>query len=114
MHGIINLLKPPGMTSHDAVAFVREQVPGPCVVYGHSLGAMVAATVSQVTCPALLLQADHTAGGMLTDEDAAEAERLMSDCSRVRLPKVGHLIHWRATESCLRLVNSLLESLERT
>lgn len=73
-----------------------------------------AATVSQVACPALLLQADHTTGGMLTDEDAAEAERLMPDCSRVRLPKVGHLIHWLATESCLRLVNSFLESLERT
>ncbi len=73
-----------------------------------------AATVSQVACPALLLQADHTAGGMLTDEDAAEAERLMPDCSRVRLPKIGHLIHWLATESCLRLVNSFLESLDRT
>src|SRR5215216_1077448 len=24
MHGVINLLKPPGMTSHDAVAFVRR------------------------------------------------------------------------------------------
>jgi tRNA pseudouridine55 synthase len=24
MHGVINFLKPPGMTSHDAVAFVRR------------------------------------------------------------------------------------------
>src|SRR5687767_4952136 len=24
MHGVLNLLKPPGMTSHDAVAFVRR------------------------------------------------------------------------------------------
>ena len=23
-HGVLNLLKPPGMTSHDAVAFVRR------------------------------------------------------------------------------------------
>ena len=51
-------------------------------------------------------------GGMLTDDDAAEAERLMPDCSRVRLPKSGHLIHWLQTETCLRLVNSFLESLE--
>jgi pimeloyl-ACP methyl ester carboxylesterase len=71
-----------------------------------------AAVLSNVTCPALLLQADVTVGGMLTDDNAAEAERLMPDCSRVRLPKAGHLIHWLQTETCLRLVNSFLESLE--
>ncbi len=69
-------------------------------------------TISQVHCPALLLQADLAAGGMLTDVDAAEAERLMPDCARVRLPKVGHLIHWLQTESCLRFVSGFLESLE--
>jgi pimeloyl-ACP methyl ester carboxylesterase len=68
------------------------------------------AALEKITCPALLLQADHSVGGMLTDDDAAEAERRMPDCSRIRLPKVGHLIHWLATESCLRLVNSFLES----
>lgn len=71
-----------------------------------------AGTLAQISSPALLLQADVTAGGMLTDTDAAEAERLMSDCCRVRLPKVGHLIHWLQTETCLRLVLSFLESLE--
>jgi len=68
--------------------------------------------LSNIACPALLLQADITMGGMLTDDDAAEAERLMPDCARVRLPKVGHLIHWLQTDTCLRLVNSFLESLE--
>ncbi|MBC7821275.1 MAG: alpha/beta hydrolase [Planctomycetaceae bacterium] len=71
-----------------------------------------AAALEKITCPALLLQADLSVGGMLTDDDAAEAERLMPDCSRIRLPKVGHLIHWLQTETCLRLVNSFLESLE--
>ena len=70
------------------------------------------AVLSNVGCPALLLQADLSVGGMLTDDDAAEAERLMPDCSRVRLSKAGHLIHWLQTETCLRLVNSFLESLE--
>ena len=73
-----------------------------------------AAALGKITCPALLLQADLSVGGMLTDNDAAEAERLMPDCSRIRLPKVGHLIHWLQTETCLRLVNSFLESLEFT
>ena len=31
---------------HDAVAFVQQQVQGPVVLYGHSLGAMVAAGVA--------------------------------------------------------------------
>jgi pimeloyl-ACP methyl ester carboxylesterase len=71
-----------------------------------------AAALEKITCPALLLQADLSVGGMLTDDDANEAERLMPDCSRIRLPKVGHMIHWLQTETCLRLVNSFLESLE--
>ena len=71
-----------------------------------------AAVLSHVTCPALLLQADTAMGGMLTDDDAAEAEQLMPDCARVRLQKAGHLIHWLQTETCLRLVNSFLESVE--
>ncbi|MFM9965420.1 MAG: alpha/beta fold hydrolase [Planctomycetaceae bacterium] len=66
--------------------------------------------LKKISCPTLLLQADPSVGGMLTDADAAEAERLLPDCSRVRLPKVGHLIHWLQTETCLRLVNSFLES----
>ena len=71
-----------------------------------------AATLVKVTCPVLLLQADLSVGGMLTDEDANEVERLLSDCARIRLPKAGHLIHWLQTETCLRLVNSFLESVE--
>lgn len=73
-----------------------------------------AAAASKIQCPVLLMQADQTVGGMLTDDDAAEAERLMLDCVRVRLPRVGHLIHWLQTDTCLRLVNSFLESLEIT
>ncbi|TXT29489.1 MAG: putative hydrolase, partial [Planctomycetota bacterium] len=71
-----------------------------------------AAAAAKIQCPVLLMQADLSVGGMLTDDDAAEAERLMPDCVRVRLPKVGHLIHWLQTDTCLRLVNSFLESLE--
>ena len=71
-----------------------------------------AAALETITCPALLLQADLSVGGMLTDDDAAAAERLMPDCSRIRLPNIGHQIHWQQTETCLRLVNSFVESLE--
>jgi pimeloyl-ACP methyl ester carboxylesterase len=67
--------------------------------------------LKQITCPALLLQSDVMVGGMLTDDDAATAERLMSDCTRIRLPNIGHQVHWQHTETCLRLINSFVESL---
>lgn len=83
------------------------------IVAGHWLdGFDWQALVAKVTCPTLLLQADSTAGGMLTEEDAVTTERLMANCCRVTLPNTGHLIHWLRTETCLQLVNSFLESLE--
>ncbi len=88
-----------------------REVLSPIVAGRWQEGFDWAAVCAKVECPALLLQADLSAGGMLTDDDASEAERLLPDCSRVRLPKVGHLIHWLQTETCLRLVNSFLESL---
>lgn len=91
---------------------VHRDVLSP-IVAGRWLEGFDWGAVSQkITCPVLLMQADLSAGGMLTDDDAAEAERLMPDCIRVRLPKAGHLIHWLQTDTCLRLINSFLESLE--
>ena len=63
-----------------------------------------------VRCPTLLLQADIATGGMLTDDDARLAESLMADVTRIRLPGVGHLIHWLRTEELLRSVQAFLEA----
>lgn len=91
---------------------LHREVLSPIVAGRWLEGFDWAAVMQKITCPVLLLQADLSAGGMLTDDDAAEAERLTPDCVRVRLPKVGHLIHWLQTETCLRLTISFLESLE--
>lgn len=91
---------------------LHREVLSPIVAGRWMEGFDWAAVSAKIECPALLLQADLSVGGMLTDDDAVEAERLMPDCVRVRLPKVGHLIHWLQTDTCLRLVNSFLESLE--
>ena len=64
-------------------------------------------------CPVLLLQGDVAAGGMLRDEDADRLAARLPDCTRIRLPGVGHLIHWTHTEATLRLVTAFLESLDR-
>jgi pimeloyl-ACP methyl ester carboxylesterase len=64
-----------------------------------------------VRCPTLLLQADPAVGGMLIDEEASRASQLIADCTRIRFPGAGHLIHWLDTETLLRMVLSFLESL---
>lgn len=69
------------------------------------------AVLSAIKCPALLLQADVPAGGMLTDADAARATGLMSDATHIKLDQTGHLIHWQKTETLLRYVQAFTESL---
>ena len=66
---------------------------------------------SELRCPALLLQADPVAGGMLTDEDAAGCARLAADLSVVRLPGVGHQAHWQDAPAVTRHFFAFLESL---
>jgi pimeloyl-ACP methyl ester carboxylesterase len=67
--------------------------------------------LNRIQCPALLLQADTAASGMLSDSDAARFERLVAGSMRVRFPGVGHLIHWMDTPATLRYVLGWLASL---
>lgn len=65
-----------------------------------------------VTCPALLIQADPSAAGMLIDADAARAIELMPRGLLVLVPNVGHQIHSAQPDAVLRLTSGFLESLE--
>lgn len=65
---------------------------------------------SSMDCPALLLQADYSAGGMLTDEDVAHVSKLARNMSHVQFSGVPHGIHWTATEALLNTVLPFLES----
>lgn len=67
--------------------------------------------LQRVQCPALLLQADFAAGGMLPDNDAEQVSRWMHNCMRIRVPEVGHLIHWVKPAETLCWVTQFLESL---
>ena len=49
---------------------------------------------------------------MLTDADADEALGWMADCTRVRVPGVGHQIHWMQPETTYRLLTAFFESIE--
>jgi pimeloyl-ACP methyl ester carboxylesterase len=69
------------------------------------------ARFGSIQCPALLLQADPDAGGMLLDADADRLASLLPDLTRVRCQGVGHLIHWQQTELLLRCVQNFLDTL---
>jgi pimeloyl-ACP methyl ester carboxylesterase len=68
-------------------------------------------TLRDLPCPALLLQADPTTGGMLTDDDADEAAGLAADLTAIKYANTGHLIHWQPTNELLRHVEAFLETL---
>lgn len=64
-----------------------------------------------IKCPVLLLRGEEARGGMLPLADADRMAATLADCTRVDVPGVGHLIHWLATEACVRLMLGFLESL---
>ena len=68
------------------------------------------AVFSSLKCPALLLQADYSAGGMLTDEDALHVCDLNSEIVRVHFDGVAHGIHWTASQQLLNTVLPFLDT----
>jgi pimeloyl-ACP methyl ester carboxylesterase len=64
-----------------------------------------------VGCPALLLRADDSCGGMLPKHDADQIAVWLSDGTVIDFPGVGHLIHWQAAEATQQFVTGFLESL---
>ena len=73
-------------------------------------GHDVAAVLSRVRCPVLLLQADPTAGGALTDADADAAESALPSCQRVRFPGIGHQLHRERPLEVLEVVQDFATS----
>ena len=61
-------------------------------------------------CPSLLLQADISAGGMLTDEDARHVASLNRNVVRVPFAGVAPGIHWTKSSRLLNTVIPFLES----
>lgn len=69
------------------------------------------AVLAAITCPTLLLQADPTAAGMLTDADADDAIERAADLIHTRFSGTGHMIHVEQTSRLLRHVEAFLESI---
>lgn len=66
---------------------------------------------AELDCPVLLLQADTTVAGMLTDDDANDAARLARYLTLVKLRGCGHGMHWARTQEVVNLTVAFLESL---
>jgi pimeloyl-ACP methyl ester carboxylesterase len=62
-------------------------------------------------CPTLLLRGDDATGGMLNAADADRLAGRLAECTRIDVPGAGHLLHWLATDTVLRLTLGYLESL---
>ena len=68
--------------------------------------------LSRISCPVLLLQANPTLGGIMSDSDVETAARIFPDLHHVFLENVGHdlgLASWKVS-ALLRTVTNFLES----
>jgi pimeloyl-ACP methyl ester carboxylesterase len=90
---------------------VDPQVFNPILAGKWMDGYDTTAVFQALKCPALLLQADVAAGGMLTDDDARLIADNTIDLVHIRLPGVGHVIHIAQTTHLVNLLNGFLESL---
>jgi pimeloyl-ACP methyl ester carboxylesterase len=69
------------------------------------------ALLTQLRCPVLLVLGDPALGGVVNEAEAARASALPADCTVVRMPEVGHVIHGYQPVSYYGVVSAFLESL---
>lgn len=58
-----------------------------------------------IQCPTLLLQADPSSGGALSDADAFEVASMIEKCTHVRFPGKGHQLHRDYPEAFLSAID---------
>jgi len=76
-------------------------------VAGYDMESML----PSIRCPVLLLQADPTAGGLMTDAEVERASELLAQPFHVRLSGIGHGLHSEQQEPVLRAAIDFLTSL---
>ncbi len=64
-----------------------------------------------IRCPVLLLQADPTAGGLMTDAEVERALVLLAQASHVRLSNISHALHSEQQKPVLHAITDFLISL---
>jgi len=69
-------------------------------------------SVQKITCPTLILQADVTKGGSLSDEDGEAAVALLEHGQLCAIPGSGHAIHEERPEQMSQLIREWLNANE--
>jgi len=64
-----------------------------------------------MSCPVLLLQADASSGGMMTDEHVERASNILDEVVTVKLKDIGHGLYREKIDEVLLPVLNFLESL---
>jgi pimeloyl-ACP methyl ester carboxylesterase len=59
-----------------------------------------------IQCPVLLLQADPTAGGLMTDQEVELALPLLTRPQHVRLPGISHVLHNERKEPIVQVLQA--------
>lgn len=73
-------------------------------------GYLMEEIFASISCPALMLQADPTNGGMLIDADVQQLQSIKPNLFNVKFPNAGHLLHWSHREELLTAVTQFLIS----
>jgi pimeloyl-ACP methyl ester carboxylesterase len=74
-------------------------------------GFDLAKILPSIKCPVLLLQADPSVGGALTDADAAFANSVMTLCQLIRVDGCGHQLHRDRPAEVLQAVQAFHSSI---
>jgi pimeloyl-ACP methyl ester carboxylesterase len=67
-----------------------------------------------ISCPVLILQADTSAGGMMSDEEVDLGLRLVPDARVVRLQGIDHSLHALHSQEILEAVSPFLSEVARS
>ena len=75
-----------------------------------AVGYEMESLLPAIHCPVLLLQADPTAGGVMTDDEAARAVRLLPQATHVFLTELSHVLHNEQKAPVLAAIKTFFES----
>ena len=73
-------------------------------------GYEVQSVLPRIQCPVLLLQADPSAGGLMTDSEVALAQPLLERSQHIRLPGISHILHLERPEPIVQALIAFFQS----
>lgn len=74
-------------------------------------GFDVDAVFHGIRCPAMLMRAEESLGGMLAKEEGDRLSHLLTDGTYIEWSEAGHLIHWQFPDAVARQITGFLEAI---